>query len=83
MREMTDDEVNKKHRRVRGSDALKYPPNESRCRETCGTRHDRVVTAHGERMVEHRCFLALEHQGYCEVSSACGSIEVPKKSLAA
>lgn len=83
MREMTDDEINKKHRRIRGSDVLKYPPNESRCKQTCGTRHDRVVTAQGERMVEHRCFLALEHQSDCQFSSACGNVRDSKKSLAA
>lgn len=83
MRDMADDQISKKHKRIRGSDELKYPPNESRCRQTCGTHHDRVSTRQGERMVEHRCFLALDHRGHCEFSSACGDLRVPNESWAA
>lgn len=74
MREMTDEEISNKHKRVRGSNELKYPPNESRCKQTCGTSHDLVDTLKGERTVEHRCFLVVAHQGYCEFSSACGDV---------
>lgn len=68
MHDMTDDEINKKHKQIRKSDTL---------------RHDRILTTQGERMVEHQCFLAIGHRGYCEFSSACESVEVPNESRAA
>lgn len=69
MREMTDFEIDIKHRRVRGSDHLKYPASEDQCRLTCGHLHDQI----GDRPREHRCFLGVLHSGECEFSSACRS----------
>lgn len=83
MPEISDEGIITKHRRISGSLELKYPPNESRCKQTCGIRHDPVMTAQGEKMVEHRCVLALEHQPGCQFSSACGSLRDSKTSLAA
>lgn len=75
MKEMTDEEVNAKHLRVRGSDRYKYPPNESRCKAECGIEGHCVDTHRftgKTRIVQHRCFLALGHGGFCEFSSECG-----------
>lgn len=74
MTETLDPEIegyNKKHRRVRGSLQLKYPPKESRCLKTCGTLHYQVDTRKGKEYREHPCFLAIGHEGLCEFSSEC------------
>lgn len=83
MKEMTDEEITAKHKRIRKTHELKYPPNESRCRNKCGTRHDPVVTQSGEKMVEHQCFLGVVHSGECEFSSVCADLKASDKSLAA
>lgn len=83
MREMTDEEITEKHKRIRGTHELKYPPNESRCRNKCGTKHDPVMTDKGEIMVEHRCFLGVGHVGQCEFSSACADLRAADAELAA
>lgn len=83
-----DERINNKHFRIRGSHDLKYPGNESRCRQTCGLRHCLTANSLGlERLEEHRCFLAAGHKEiYCEFSSECGETRVvrfvPETSLA-
>lgn len=73
MRDMTEFEINDRHRKVRGSDVLKYPANEDRCTSTCGHLHDQVR----DKMREHRCFLAMGHrEKFCEFSSVCGETRV-------
>lgn len=71
MIEMSEQSINAKHYRIRSTHDLKYPPNESRCRAGCGSAHDPVPTERGERLLQHRCFLAVAHEGECEFSSAC------------
>lgn len=73
MRDMTEFEINNKHEQIRGSNEMKYPPNESRCRQTCGHKHDEYIDREGhQRSKEHRCFLAIGHpQKYCQFSSEC------------
>lgn len=88
MQEMDDESINAKHKRIRGSHDLKYPANDSRCRQTCGHRHDLTKNSLGlERLQEHRCFLAVGHEEtYCQFSSECGEMRVrrfvPETSLA-
>lgn len=73
---------NAKHKRLRGSNDLKYPPRESSCKNECGIpEHDVSMNREGKEMMrrQHRCFLAAGHEGACEFSSACGVKErVPK-----
>jgi hypothetical protein len=70
------DSINKKHKRIRGTSELKYPPKESRCHATCGIPAD-DAWAHkftGKfQKGQHRCFLAIGHRGDCEFSSECTS----------
>lgn len=75
-----DERINNKHYRIRGSHDLKYPPNASRCRNTCGLDHDWITDVNGrEHPREHRCFLAVGHKElYCEFSSACGAERVKR-----
>lgn len=76
--------INNKHYRIRGSNDLKYPPNESRCGITCGHRHDFFIDREGHsRAKEHRCFLAVGHEEYCEFSSECGERGVRRDPVAA
>ena len=78
MKEMTDWQISAKHYRIRGSDELKYPANESRCRNTCGHPHDQYQDRDGHpRYKEHRCFLGIGHrEKFCEFSSVCGEVRV-------
>lgn len=77
MIEMDEETINKKHKRIRGSDEFKYPPNASRCKQTCGIAHDWVRDMEGrEHPRQHRCFLSLDHEGFCEFSSACGEMRI-------
>lgn len=78
MIEMDDESITAKHKRIRGSHDLKYPANNSRCRQTCGHRHDLTKNSLGlERLQEHRCFLAGGHEEvYCKFSSECGELRV-------
>ena len=71
MKEMTDDEITDKHKRVRGTHELKYPAKEGRCQKSCGHPHYEVRTTKGVRWIEHPCFLAVDHNGECEFSSEC------------
>jgi hypothetical protein len=79
MDRLTDAEINsinKKHKRIRGTPELKYPPKESRCRLTCGiSGHDWWADKFTgkQREGQHRCFLAIGHRGDCEFSSECTS----------
>lgn len=59
---MTDAQITAKHRRLRGSDALKYPPPHLACIEMCG------LCTPG-----HRCFLMAGHtpKDIHEFSSVC------------
>lgn len=79
MQEMTDERISDKHFRIRGSHELKYPPNESRCRNICGHLHDIITLPKVERVVPHRCFLGLNHTGYCEFSSTCGELRIRRE----
>lgn len=82
MHEMTDERITAKHFRIRGSHELKYPPNESRCRNSCGHYHDVITLPKGDRVVPHRCFLGLSHTGFCEFSSACGELRIRRERTA-
>lgn len=64
----------KRHKRIRGSHELKYPPKESRCRRACGTLHYEVDTRKAKEYREHPCFLAIGHEGPCEFSSECAQL---------
>jgi hypothetical protein len=81
---LTDDELegyNVKHKRIRGSSRLKYPPNESRCLQRCGIEaHDTWTHRFTGKVfsTEHRCFLSLGHEGPCEFSSECGVFLSPE-----
>lgn len=77
--------INTKHFRIRGSNDLEYPPNESRCRITCGHDHDFFRDHEGHsRVKEHRCFLAIGHEDiYCEFSSECGERGLRRDPVAA
>lgn len=80
--EMDDKTINDKHRHIRGSDDLKYPGNQSRCRSTCGHYHDEYHDHEGHlKYKEHRCFLAIGHrEEFCEFSSVCSEKRVrPRK----
>jgi hypothetical protein len=63
--------INRKHRLIRGSMELKFPPKEARCRNTCGELHCEVPIEDEYRWVEHPCFLKPGHVGDCEFSSEC------------
>lgn len=65
----SDEAMDAKHIRLRGSLALKYPPREASCRHECGL--DDYRKSEGKPPVQHRCFLAVGHQGPCEFSSEC------------
>lgn len=66
---MTDEEINAKHIRLRGSLDLKYPRREASCRNECGVDD---YPKHKDRPpVQHRCFLTIGHKGSCEFSSEC------------
>lgn len=65
---LTYSQVLAKHRRLRGSDDLRYPPNTHRCRLHCGLEDMRD----GGRVRSHSCFLRLGHKEPCEYSSECG-----------
>lgn len=73
MREMEEWEIDAKHRRIRGSNRLKYPGNEDRCQKTCGKSHCEVRTSKGRQWIAHRCFLAVDHECECQFSSECSS----------
>lgn len=66
---MSDEEINAKHVRIRGSLALKYPRRENCCRNECGINDYRQPN--GKPPIQHRCFLAVGHMGSCEFSSEC------------
>jgi hypothetical protein len=71
---LTDKEIegyNAKHKRIRGSLALKYPPKESRCGGECGRLDYRVEIRGREQVKHHPCVLAESHKGECEFSSEC------------
>lgn len=77
MIETDDERINNKHYRIRKTHELKYPANESRCRNTCGIRHDFTKNSLGlQRVQEHRCYLSISHTGYCEFSSECGELRI-------
>lgn len=63
--------INKKHRRLRGSDELKYPQRNLRCRSECGVAHYRIDMASGAKVRQHPCFLIIGHEEPCEFSSEC------------
>lgn len=71
-----------KHRALRGSDRLKYPPRGGRCKSECGIPdHDSFYLTNlgrnrKQQKQEHRCFLAIGHRGCCEFSSECGRADV-------
>lgn len=74
MSETLDPEIegyNRKHKRIRGTHALKYPPRESRCQKGCGSLHCAVETRKGKEYREHPCFLEVDHKRKCEFSSEC------------
>lgn len=82
--ELEDEKLNTKHYRIRGTHDLKYPPNESRCHNTCGHYHDVIQARAGEKVLQHRCFLSINHRSeYCEFSSCCGELRVRRVSEAA
>lgn len=60
-----------KHRRLRGTDQLRYPPNAHRCRLRCGLDDMRDGEGDKQRVASHQCFLGT-HEGRCEFSSECG-----------
>lgn len=66
---MSDEEINAKHIRLRGSLDLKYPRREASCRHECGV--DDYPKHPDKPPVQHRCFLAIGHKGPCEFSSEC------------
>ena len=82
-------EIYAKHRALRGSNRLKYPAKESRCRNQCGIfEHDVVMGLDKKRLVvrrrqQHGCFLSLAHEGYCEFSSECGEQTRSREELVA
>lgn len=62
-----------KHRQLRGSDTLKYPPTrEKRCKLRCGL--DDMAEGEGTKRhtTDHICFYAVGHSGPCQWSSECG-----------
>lgn len=65
---------NEKHKRIRGSLELKYPPKESCCRKGCGYQHYKVEIRGKTETRQHPCFLAIGHEGPCEFSSECASM---------
>lgn len=72
--QLTDSELesfNKKHKRIRGTHELKYPPKESRCRSECGRQDYRLEIRGREQIRHHPCFLAINHEEDCEFSSEC------------
>lgn len=73
MRDMEDWEIDAKHRRIRGSDRLKYPPNRLRCIKNCGQSHCEIATPKGRIWIPHRCFLEVDHEVRCQFSSECSS----------
>lgn len=61
----------RKHIRIRGSLAYKYPPKDSRCRLECGLiDYAKIID---KPAVGHPCFLAIGHSGPCEFSSECAT----------
>lgn len=68
---MTTGEINAKYVALRGSLLYKYPPKEARCRKECGYLHYVIESPRGRRVVEHPCFLAIGHEGWCQFSSEC------------
>jgi hypothetical protein len=83
MRQMTEIEINNKHRKVRGSDDLKYPPKDERCGGECGESHYLIEVRGMERMRMHPCFLAMGHAGSCEFTSECDVQFAPSATMAA
>lgn len=78
MQEMTDLQIEKKHRQIRRSDDLKYPGSAFRCMGRCGHYHDEI----GDQLKQHRCFLGIGHrEEFCEFSSACGEVNVRPKAV--
>ena len=65
---------NKKHKRIRGTLDLKYPPRVSRCKSTCGYWHYNVEVRGKPEQRQHPCFLVIDHAGPCEFTSECGLI---------
>lgn len=65
--------IYKKHKRLRGTDDLKYlGERRLRCQTTCGLS-DMVTGEWDKRTVEsHQCYKAPSHSGPCEWSSECG-----------
>lgn len=78
MHEMTDLQIDQKHRRIRKSDRLKYAGNEFRCLSRCGNYHDEVD---GD-LKQHRCVLTVAHpEEFCAFTSECGERKVRPKSV--
>lgn len=72
--------INNKHFRIRKSHELKYPGNESRCKQTCGYLHDEVENSFNVMTLkEHRCFLKIGHEPHCQFSSACGRVVIKRE----
>lgn len=58
---------NAKHVRLRGSERLKYPLMSQACKVECG---------HGDdKRHDHRCVLAVGHEGTHEWSSECRGMD--------
>lgn len=75
--ELTDQEMEgymAKHKRIRGSYELKYPPRAFRCERKCGRLHCEVEGQRGIILTEHPCFLAIGHRGECQFSSECARL---------
>lgn len=69
---MTLAEVDRKHKRLRGTDILKYPPTRrERCQTTCGLEDAPDGDYASRRYSEHQCFLRPSHPEPCEFSSEC------------
>lgn len=64
-----DEALAAKHKRIRGTNALKYPINNgSRCEQLCCLLdlRDDGATNPSQRLRHHRCFLFTSHEGSAE-----------------
>lgn len=66
-RDMDDESINAKHLRIRGTLDYKYPPPESACKSGCGAGDDKL----NKKTSDHRCVLAIGHEGDCMWSWEC------------
>ena len=81
--EFTDEVLAERHRRLRGSDALRYFDPEDACTAQCGWHDNQLAelshivngkvvgTIVYSKPTEHQCYSAPNHSGLCKFSSEC------------